>query len=156
MRPRNRTGLKTCFNRSSNQTGQILPAQRPKTPNPTPVPNSKQGRNSALFSLNESGGMQEVCTPLKHGHQTDQQNKPKKRPKQQRRRLKKAREYNKRLRRGNLKTKWPNKKIVNGVGSGLGFAWAFAPHYHLDRLGDSLPCSEWVRVLAPSYGRQPH
>ena len=68
---------------------------------------------------------------------------------------------NRHFKRGLLGTPFQEKfrpslfRIENGVGSGLGFAWAFAPHYHLDRLGDSLPCSEWVRVLAPSYGRQP-
>ncbi len=36
------------------------------------------------------------------------------------------------------------KDVKNGVGSGLGFAWALAPHYHRDRLGDSLPCSRPV------------
>src|SRR6266567_656665 len=35
----------------------------------------------------------------------------------------------------------PNSTVErNEVGSGQGFAWALAPHYHRDRLGDSLPC----------------
>src|SRR6266516_7564847 len=43
----------------------------------------------------------------------------------------------------------PNSTVErNGVGSGQGFAWALAPHYHRDRLGDSLPCFRYESSIA--------
>src|SRR5438093_8678777 len=42
--------------------------------------------------------------------------------------------------------------MKNGVGSGLGFAWALAPHYHQDRLGDSLPCFRYESSFPRSFG----
>src|SRR5439155_17930302 len=38
----------------------------------------------------------------------------------------------------------------NEVGSGLSFAWALAPHYHIDRVGDSLPCFRYESSIPVS------
>ncbi len=38
----------------------------------------------------------------------------------------------------------------NEVGSGLSFAWDLSPHYHRDRLGDSLPCFRYESSTALS------
>src|SRR5439155_4382923 len=41
-------------------------------------------------------------------------------------------------------------EFSNEVGSGPSFAWDLSPHYHSDRLGDSLPCFRYESSIALS------